>query len=70
MKTALNQLCVEKEGERERSRKKGSRGVREGNQEDREDEAAEEGKCVNDVALLRNVSVYATGVQHGGGDGL
>lgn len=58
MKTALNQLCVEKEGEREKGEKKKERiwrGVGVGNKEDREDEAAE-AECVNDAALLRNVS--------------
>lgn len=63
-------MCGERGRERERSKKKGAEGVREGNLEDREDQAAEKGECVNDAALLRNVSVYATGVQHGGGDGL
>lgn len=43
MKTALNQLCVEKEGERERKgekkKKKGSEGVRLENKKDTGDEA-------------------------------
>ena len=59
MKTVLNQLCVEKEGERERKgkeeeRREDLRGVVEvggGNKED-----GGEGECVNDAALLRNVS--------------
>ena len=55
MKTALNQLCVEKEGEREKRR-----------EEEREDLGGVEWeikrmeprreKCVNDAALLWNVS--------------
>lgn len=65
-------MCGERGREREKRReeeREDLRGVRGGRVGNKEDEAAE-GKFVNDAALLRNVSVYATGVQHGGCDGL
>lgn len=71
MKTALNQLCVEKDGERGKGETKKEK-IRGGWEElEWGIKGIEEGECVNDAEeCVWGTSAHATGVHNSGPDGL